>query len=85
MNSPRRLPALLCNCSAPTPGALENFRTSCSYSLLSLNFSCDKMRITLHQVASYDVRKLKENKVFSPGNQALTATKGDGCGGGEGW
>lgn len=68
---------VLCHPSAPTPGFSREFPHQLqTYSLLSLNFSCDKMRIALHQVASYDVRKLRENKVFSPGHWALT-TAGD--------
>ena len=38
------------------------------------------MRIALHQVASYDVRKLKENKVFSLRNWALATTRPVGKG-----
>lgn len=68
---------VLCHLSAPTPGFSGEFPHQLqTCSLLSLNFSCDKMRITLHQVASYDVRKRRENKVFSPGHWALT-TAGD--------
>lgn len=68
---------VLCHPSAPTPGFSRDFPHQLqTYSLLSLNFSCDKMRIALHQVASYDVRKRRENKVFSPGHWALT-TAGD--------
>lgn len=47
MDTPRKFSALLCPRSAPTASFSGEFPHQLqNYSLLSLNFSCDKMRIT---------------------------------------
>ena len=70
---PRTLP--LCDGSAPPArGSLETSITSCRTAPSWLTFSCDKMPIALRHVASYDVSKLEENKVPSPGSGFCDST-----------